>query len=125
MTNKLYFLVLLTLLGWSPSGQSAVVVFDNIPSSGQTGYGASYYSHGFEAQSTTELGNVVGLAGTARKLNSVTITMVTHARATNWPTQFAANSQGWYHSLMLTVWRADASEILATQTVNTLVPWLS
>ena len=101
----------------------SVVVFNNIPSPTQTGYDSSYYSHGFEAQNTAELGNVVGLAGTARTLNTVTITMVTHAKSADWQAMYQANSAGWYHSIMLTVWKADASEILATQTISTLVPW--
>ena len=101
----------------------SVVVFNNIPSPTQTGYDSSYYSHGFEAQNTAELGNVVGLAGTARTLNTVTITMVTHAKSADWQAMYQANNAGWYHSIMLTVWKADASEILATQTISTLVPW--
>jgi len=105
------------------ASQGATVVFNNIPTVGQTGYDSSYYSHGFEAQNTAELGNVVGLAGTARKLNTVTITMVTHAKSADWSALYAANNSGWYHNLMLTVWKADASEILATQTISTLVPW--
>jgi len=122
--QKLTPLLLWTLLfGWISSGHGAVVVFDNIPSPGQTGYGASYYSHGFEAQNSAELGNVVGLAGTARKLDTITITMVTHSKAATWPGLYAANNAGWYHPLMLTIWKADASEILATMTVSTLVPW--
>ncbi|NDD67797.1 hypothetical protein EBZ35_09160, partial [bacterium] len=103
--------------------QGAVVVFDNIPAEGQTGYDSSYYSHGFEAQNTTELGNVVALAGTARKLDTVTITMVTHAKSADWASLYAANNSGWYHPIMLTVWKSDASEILATKTVSTLIPW--
>lgn len=103
--------------------QAAVVVFGNIPSPGQTGYDTSYYSHGFEAQGTAELGNVVGLAGTARKLDTVTITMVTYAKASEWSSMYANNNAGWYHSIMLTVYKADASEILATQTISALIPW--
>jgi len=116
----LLFCILLFL---APRGQAAVVVFDNIPSVGQTGYDSSYHSHGFEAQNTAELGNVVGLAGTARQLHTVTITMVTLAKAADWDAMYQTNNAGWYHSIMLTVWKADASEILATQTVSSLIPW--
>jgi len=105
------------------ASQGATVVFNNIPTVGQTGYDSSYYSHGFEAQDTAELGNVVGLAGTARQLNTVTITMVTHAKSADWAEMYQTNNNGWYHSIMLTVWKADASEILATQIVSALVPW--
>lgn len=104
-------------------GRAATVVFGNIPNSGHAGYDSSYDSHGFEAQNTAELGNVVGLAGTARKLHTVTITMVTHAKSADWSALYASNNVGWYHPLMLTVWKADASEILATKTVSTLIPW--
>lgn len=106
-----------------PFGHAAVVVFGNIPSPGQVGYDSSYFSHGFEAQNTAELGNVVALAGTARKLNTVTITMVTYAKSSDWASMYATNNAGWYHSIMVTVWKANASEILATQTISTLVPW--
>lgn len=115
--------ILLFLFLLSPKGQTAVVVFDNIPAPGQPGYDTSYYSHSFEAQNTSELGNVVGLAGEERVLNTVTVTMVTQAKAADWAALYAANPNGWYHEIMLTVWKADASEILATKTINSLIPW--
>jgi len=103
--------------------QAAVVIFDNIPQAGQTGYDSSYYSHGFESQNTAELGNVVNLAGTARKLDTVTITMVTSAKAEDYAALYAANNSGWNHSLMVTIWKADASEVLTTKTITSLIPW--
>jgi hypothetical protein len=105
------------------SGQGAVVVFDNIPEVGQTGYNASYISHSYQAHGTFELGNSVNLAGTARKLQTVTVTMVTHANANDWQALYTANPVGWNHDLTLTVWTANAGQVLTSKKLTTLVPW--
>lgn len=120
--------ILQSLVFW---GQSATVtIFDNIPEPGQTNYNTSYFSHGFQAQGTTELGNLVNFAGTARKLDTIKVNMVTYAQSNSWTAWAATNSSattsGYYHELILRVYTLTSSntvQLLTFQTNNVLVPW--
>lgn len=113
------------------SGRAATVtIFDNIPEPGQTNYNTSYFSHGFQAQGTSELGNLVNFAGTARKLDTIKVSMVTYAPSNNWTawaaTNSSATSTGYYHDLILRVYSLTSSntvQLLAYQTNSVLVPW--
>jgi len=120
--------ILQSLVFW---GQSATVtIFDNIPEPGQTNYNTSYFSHGFQAQGTTELGNLVNFSGTARKLNTIKVNMVTYAQSNSWTSWAATNSSasasGYNHELILRVYSLTSSntvQLLTFQTNNVLVPW--
>ena len=122
----LSFLFLSVVLGRA----ATVTIFDNIPEPGQTNYNTSYFSHGFQAQGTTELGNLVNFAGTARKLDTIKVNMVTYAQSNSWTawaaTNSSATSTGYYHELILRVYSLTSSntvQLLAYQTNNALVPW--
>ena len=114
-----------------PASQGATVtIFDNIPEPGQTNYNTSYFSHGFQAQGTTELGNLVNFAGTARKLDTIKVNMVTYAQSNSWTawaaTNASATASGYYHDLILRVYSLTSSntvQLLTFQTNNVLVPW--
>lgn len=127
------------VLGWiaavfyftvSSSQSATVTIFDNIPEPGQTNHNTSYFSHGFQAQGTTELGNLVNFAGTARKLDTVKVNMVTYAQSNSWTawaaTNASATASGYYHDLILRVYSLTSSntvQLLTYQTNNVLVPW--
>ena len=107
---------------------ATVIIFDNIPEPGQTNYNTSYFSHGFQAQGTTELGNLVNFAGTARKLNTIKVNMVTYAQSNSWTawaaTNPSASSSGYNHELILRVYSLTSSntvQLLTYQTNNVLV----
>lgn len=109
---------------------ATVTIFDNIPEPGQTNYNTSYFSHGFQAQGTTELGNLVNFSGTARKLNTIKVNMVTYAQSNSWTawaaTNSSASSSGYNHELILRVYSLTSSntvQLLTYQTNNVLVPW--
>jgi hypothetical protein len=117
-------------LGLPVSFAATVTIFDNIPEPGQTNYNTSYFSHGFQAQGTTELGNLVNFAGTARKLDTIKVNMVTYAQSNSWTawaaTNSSANASGYYHELILRVYTLTSSntvQLLTHQTNNVLVPW--
>ena len=133
----------LPLSGWTclifclalPASHSAIVtIFDNIPEPGQTNYNTSYTSIGYQATQTTELGNLVNLAGTARQLNTIKVNMVTYAgwadtNWTSWRDNHPAlwNTNGYFHSLTMRVYQMTSSntvQVLTSQTkTNVLVPW--
>ena len=97
-------------------------VFSNTP----TPSSLSYSSHSFSAQSTVGLGDRIHLAGTARNLSSVDVTMVTWAKAITYPLQAQANPDGWHHPIKLTVFDMNSGGVLTSLgevTQNTLVPW--
>ena len=107
-----------------------MTIFDNIPEPGQTNFNTSYFSHGFQAQGTTELGNLVNFAGTARKLDTIKVNMVTYAQSNSWTawaaTNASASTSGYQHELILRVYSLTSSntvQLLTYQTNNVLVPW--
>ena len=124
--------ILQSLVFW---GQSATVtIFDNIPEPGQTNYNTSYTSIGFQATQTTELGNLINFAGTARNLNTIKVNMVTYAKSNDanwdpWRTNNPSlwNTNGYFHDLTMRVYQMTSSntiQLLTSQTkTNVLVPW--
>ncbi len=101
-------------------------VYSALPS---TSPATSYPSQPFQAQQTSEFGDYVHLGGTARNLNTVTATMVTWARYSEYQSNAAYNSSGWSHPITLTVYSSHLGSdgapdtVLAqkTQTIN--IPW--
>lgn len=84
-------------------------------------------SLGFQATQTSEFGDYVNLAGTARKLNTVTVTMSDWALASDYPLLPAA---GWTHPITLNVYSAvpgtplnTVGSLLGTVTKNVTIPW--
>jgi hypothetical protein len=111
----------------------------------------SYSSIGLEANRYSALGKLIGLAGTARKLHSCDVTLVTWAAYVH-PTNpyytfqgwananpslvvppspgvsIPGNSGGWYHPITLTFYDHDEEtktwRCLAEKTVQAFIPWL-
>ncbi len=119
-------LLLVSLIGFVEFSRAAVV-FNNVPAT----LDLSYVSHAYQANETTVLGNYVQLTtnSTARYLTSVTVTMVTQAKATNWAALYNSNNAGWSQNLTAVIYSVDntgAAPVLnyvVSQTQNFLVPW--
>lgn len=91
----------------------------------------SYHSAAFAANKLSALGNLVQVAGNARKLESCEVILVTWARAANYTTWAAANpslanSEGWFHPITISLFEVTPSNqlvLLTGQTQNILIPW--
>jgi hypothetical protein len=84
-------------------------------------------SWGFEATSTAELGDYITFSGTARVLNTVTVTMSDFALHSTYQSMPA---EGYTHPITLNIYNVDnsgsvpaAGSLLATQTETFLIPW--
>ena len=120
------------------------VVFQNGPDN----LAPSYSSVGLQANGYWGLGKAIGLGGSARKLHSCDVTLVTWARYNNeanygflnWANtnpslvvppspgiSIPGNSGGWYHPVTLTIFDYDDAAgtwtCLARKTVQALIPW--
>lgn len=92
---------------------------------------ASLPSQPYQAQQTVEFGDHVGLAGTDRQLQSVTITMVTWAYQSPYLADpLYQNAAGWTHNLTANIYGVDNSganpalgSLLTTKTDAKLIPW--
>lgn len=97
----------------------AEVVYSNIPSV----LAGNYPSLGYEATSTSELGDHIAFGPGARKLNTVTVTMSNWALAS----QYSSNATGYQHDLTFNLYNyagdTAAGSLLATNTVSALIPW--
>lgn len=109
----------------------------------------SYSSIGLQANGYWSMGKSIGLAGTARKLHSCDVTLVTWAQYNtvvnygylNWANDnpglvvpppdinnmTPGNTGGWYHPITLAIYDYDDDaqtwKCLAEKTVTTLIPW--
>lgn len=84
-------------------------------------------SLGFQATQTAEFGDYVNLAGRARELNTITVTMSDWATHSNYP---AMPDAGWTHPITINVYAAvpgaplnTAGPLLGTITRNVTIPW--
>jgi hypothetical protein len=88
-------------------------------------------SLGFEATSTSEFGDYVHLAGTNRRLNTVTVTMSDWALYSDYSSdvRYSANSTTWSHPITLNVYSSHLGAngapdtLLATTTQSITIPW--
>ncbi len=109
------------------SAASPQVVYNAIPSP----LPPNVPSVGFEATSTTQFGDYVHLGGTARTLNSVTVTMSDWAVYSDYSTdaRYSANSATWTHPITVNVYsrhlgaNGAPDTLLATATQTIAVPW--
>ncbi len=91
----------------------------------------SYLSAGFSSNQYSAMGNFVQLAGTARKLESCDVILVSWAKAatyTAWSTAnpTLSNSEGWFHPITISIFEinsADQPVFLTNKTQNILIPW--
>lgn len=91
----------------------------------------SYSSYGFQARGLSALGNLVQLAGSARKLESCEVILVTWAKASTYTTWSAANpalanSEGWVHPITISIFEVNSTNqlvYLTQSTQNVLIPW--
>ena len=107
--------------------QTAVVGATTVYDSTVTPLPASLPSLGFQATQTSELGDEIQLAGTDRVLRSATVTMVTWAKHSTYPSMSDA---GWNHPITLNLYDVDESgetpsvgAKLASVTQTFDVPW--
>jgi hypothetical protein len=88
-------------------------------------------SVGFEATSTSEFGDYVHLFGTARVLNTVTVTMSDWALFSDYSSDvpYAGNPATWSHPITVNVYshhlglNGAPDTLLATKTENVTIPW--
>lgn len=99
------------------------VVYNNIPSP----LPGNVPSQGFQCCQTSELGDYVELAGTARRALSATVLMSSWSLHSNYPSMPAA---GYMHSITLNIYSANTSgptpalgALIGTVTQNSLIPW--
>ncbi|MES2705782.1 MAG: MBG domain-containing protein [Verrucomicrobiota bacterium] len=86
----------------------------------------SYFSLSLANEKILLVGNVIHPGGTARELESCQTTLVTWARAKDYPALAAANPAGYHHPVTMSLFRVtEANQIvpLISQTLPILVPW--
>jgi hypothetical protein len=81
-------------------------------------------SLGFQATSTSEFGDRVHLAGTNRRLDSVTVTMSDWALYSDYSAdgRYSGNPLTWSHPITVNVYDSDLT-LLATKTQTVTIPW--
>jgi hypothetical protein len=88
-------------------------------------------SLGFQATSTSEFGDQVGLGGTDRVLNDVTVTMSNWALYSEYAAdgRYTADAATWSHPITVNVYSTHLGpngapdELLATTTKSVTIPW--
>lgn len=88
-------------------------------------------SLGYEATSTSEFGDYVHLAGTDRKLGTVTVTMSNWALFADYASdvRYSGNNATWTHPITVNVYSnllngdGTPSTLLATKTQSVTIPW--
>jgi len=109
----------------------SVSVYDAIPNP----LPPNVASLGFQSNHTAEFGDYVHLAGTGRKLTSVTVTLSDHALYSDYSNPilypaYAGNSVSWTHPITINVYtnHLDANGVpdqkIATVTQTVTIPWL-
>lgn len=103
----------------------AEVIYSNIPSV----LPGNYPSLGYEATSTSELGDHIAFAPGARKLNTVTVTMSNWALASEYANNplYSSNATGYQHALTFNIYNytndTAAGSLIASNTISALIPW--
>ena len=99
------------------------VIYSNIPAT----TAGNYPSQPYQAQQTSEFGNLLHLGAGSRDLSKVSILMSTWAIGSTYPALFAANSNGWTHNFTLNLYNVGAGNsvgsLLSTTTQNSLIAW--
>jgi hypothetical protein len=86
-------------------------------------------SLGYQATSTSELGDRIAFAAGSRSLDSVTVRMSSWALASTYANNpiYNGNSAGYFHDLTFNIYASGSGSnhgaLLATKTISSLVPW--
>jgi hypothetical protein len=112
----------------SLGGTVTVTVYDAIPNP----LPANVASLGFQSNHTAEFGDYIHLAGAARMLSTVTVTMSDHALYSDYSSdpRYSGNSTSWTHPITLNVYtnHLDVNGVpdqkIATVTRIVTIPWL-
>lgn len=106
---------------FAPRAQ-AEVVYQKVPSP----LHPAYASVSLKQLPDKALGDVVVLGGTNRLLESVDATLMSWAKAADWPSYAAENAEGFEHPISIIIYRVnidDSLTLLAQKTQQVLVPW--
>ena len=111
-----------------PAFAASQVVYDALPSVTPA---TNYTSQPFQAQQTNEFGDYIHLGGTARMLNTVTVTMSDWAQYSEYSTdsRYSGNNQTWTHPITLNIYtnhlgsNGVPDQKIATVTQNITIPW--
>lgn len=97
----------------------AALIYSNVPDT----LPPSLSSLGYQATSTSEFGDHIQFGGAARKLDAVTVTMVTWAHEA----QYNTGGAGYQHDLTFNLYNyasdSAAGSLIASKTIDALVPW--
>src|SRR4029077_9089229 len=84
----------------------------------------------FQANHTSEFGDLIQFAGTNRMLTHVTLVMSDWALASDYPTYPGATGPSWSHPITLNLYNVDNSgpnpapgTVIATRTQTFAIPW--
>lgn len=110
-----------------PAVASAAIVYDAVPNK----LDPNYTSQPFQAQQTSEFGDYVHLAGTARNLTKITMTMSNWALYSEYSSdqRYSGNQATWTHPITVNVYSNHLSangtpdQVLASKTVDITIPW--
>jgi FG-GAP-like repeat len=87
-------------------------------------------SLGYQAQQTSEFGDLIQFSGTDRTLTRVNVVMSDGALASDYPTYPGANGPSWNHPLTINLYNVDNSganpapgTLIATRTQTFSIPW--
>lgn len=106
----------MTLIG---AAAQATIIYSNLP----TTLPPNLPSLGYQATSTSELGDHIQFAAGPRKLDTVTLTMSNWALAST----YGSSASGYNHDLTFNIYNyandSAAGSLIATTTINSLIPW--
>jgi len=114
------------LMAFSPLAAGAAIIYNSIPGP----LPPNVPSLGFEANASSELGDLIQFAGSNRALTQVTLVMSDGALAANFPAFPGAGGPTWNHPLTLNLYNVDNSglnpapgTLIATRTQTFAIPW--
>ena len=118
--------VLLMMISSWALAAAPVLIYNNIPSP----LPPNVPSLGFQANHTSEFGDLIQFAGTNRSLTHVTLVMSDWALASDYPTYPGATGPSWSHPITLNLYNVDNSgpnpapgTVIATRTQTFAIPW--
>jgi len=111
-----FFVLMLIALPLQSVAATSTTIFNSIPDP----LPYNLPSLGYQATSTSEFGDHIAFAGTARNLNSVTVTMSNWALQSTYPTMM--DPSGYLHPITLNIYNVDET-LITSLTQDFLIPW--